>query len=140
MNIFRIMGDLCHYTAIITIFAKIIASKSCMGISGRYREVHFFVLKTAALRYFVMNVCNKKLFLQIFADKHFPQVADSLPPRLPHEVHGRVHPLHLDVQHLDQDLLHHLYHDQHLPGLCQIRRDNLIRYGHIQVQITVKIE
>ena len=65
MNIFRIMGDLCHYTAIITIFAKIIASKSCMGISGRYREVHFFVLKTAALRYFVMIVCRKKIVTYI---------------------------------------------------------------------------
>ena len=83
-----------------------------------------------------MNVCRKNV-LQKFADKHFPQVTDSLPPCLPHEVHGRVHPLHLDVQHLDQDLLHHLHHDQHLPGLCQIRRDNLIRYGHIQVRGTV---
>ena len=60
MNIFRIMGDLCHYTAIITIFAKIIASKSCMGISGRCILVQFVVLKTAFLQYFVMNVCRIK--------------------------------------------------------------------------------
>ena len=109
---------------------------------GHIREVQkrsFFVLKTAALRYSVMNVCNKIFFLQIFADKHFPQVTDSLPPCLPHEVHGRVHPLHLVVQHLDQDLLHHLHHHQHLPGLCQIRRDNLIRYGHIQVRASVSV-
>ena len=86
--------------------------------------------------YFVMNVCRKKM-LTIFAHNLFPQVTDSLPPCLPHAVHGRVHPLHLDVQHLDQDLLHHLHHDQHLPGLCQIRRDNLIRYGHIQVGASV---
>ena len=81
----------------------------------------------------------EKKLLHLFADKLFPQVTDSLPPCLPHEVHGRVHPLHLDVQHLDQDLLHHLHHDQHLPGLCQIRRDNLIRYGHIQVRASVSV-
>ena len=139
MNIFRILGDLCHYTAIITIFAKIIASKSCMGISGRYREVHFFCPENSSLTIFYYE-CLQNFFYKYLHTNFFPQVTDSLPPCLPHEVHGRVHPLHLVVQHLDQDLLHHLHHDQHLPGLCQIRRDNLIRYGHIQVQITVKIE
>ena len=63
----------------------------------------------------------------------FCQVPDSFPPGLPDALHWRVHPLHLPVQHLHQDLLHHLHPDKHLPGLCQVRGHNLIRSGHIQV-------
>ena len=99
-------------------------------------EKLIFCPQNSSLTIFCYECLQTKL-LQIFADKLFPQVTDSLPPCLPHEVHGRVHPLHLVVQHLHQDLLHHLHHDQHLPGLCQIRRDNLIRYGHVQVGASV---
>jgi len=46
MNIFRVCGDISHYTAIITIFAKIISSKSCKGISGKSQILNLLVFIT----------------------------------------------------------------------------------------------
>ena len=43
MNLFRIIGDVSHYTAILTIFIKIISSKSCKGISGKSQILFLFV-------------------------------------------------------------------------------------------------
>ena len=43
MNIFRITGDLLHYTAILTIFVKIVVSRSCQGISGKSQILFFLV-------------------------------------------------------------------------------------------------
>ena len=46
MNIFRVLGDVSHYTAIITIFGKIISSKSCKGISGKSQILNLLVFIT----------------------------------------------------------------------------------------------
>ena len=43
MNLFRILGDLSHYTAILTIFIKIISSQSCKGISGKSQILYLLV-------------------------------------------------------------------------------------------------
>jgi len=43
MNLFRIAGDISHYTAILTIFIKIISSQSCKGISGKSQILYLLV-------------------------------------------------------------------------------------------------
>ena len=43
MNVFRVLGDLSHYTAIVTIFLKIITSQSCKGISGKTQILYLLV-------------------------------------------------------------------------------------------------
>ena len=43
MNVFRIIGDLSHYAAIITIFLKIVTSQSCKGVSGKTQILYLLV-------------------------------------------------------------------------------------------------
>ena len=73
------------------------------------------------------------LFYQCNTGKNVLQVPDSIPPGLPDPLHRRLHPFHLHLQHLHQDLLHHLHLDKYLPCLCQVCRHYLLRSGHVQV-------
>ena len=43
MNLFRVVGDVSHYAAILTIFIKIVSSKSCKGISGKTQILYLLV-------------------------------------------------------------------------------------------------
>jgi len=60
------MGDLCHYTAIITIFVKIIASKSCMGISGRSQILFLLVFLTRYMDVFTHFISMYNTSIKIF--------------------------------------------------------------------------
>merc|ERR1712129_33100 len=56
MNIFRILGDLSHYAAILTIFAKVLASRSCTGVSGRSQILFLLVFLTRYIDLFTTSI------------------------------------------------------------------------------------
>eukprot|EP00092_Neocalanus_flemingeri_P040352 GFUD01043950.1.p1 GENE.GFUD01043950.1~~GFUD01043950.1.p1 ORF type:complete len:213 (+),score=56.07 GFUD01043950.1:223-861(+) len=66
MNLFRMLGDLSHYLAIITIFIKIIRSKSCQGISGKSQILFLFVFITRYLDIFTNFISMYNTSIKIF--------------------------------------------------------------------------
>ena len=66
MNLFRVLGDLPHYLAILTIFIKIISSKSCKGISGKSQIVFLFVFITRYLDVFTNFISMYNTSIKIF--------------------------------------------------------------------------
>ena len=66
MNVFRIFGDVSHYTAIVTIFLKIITSKSCRGISGRTQILYLLVFLTRYIDLFFNFISLYNTGIKIF--------------------------------------------------------------------------
>eukprot|EP00092_Neocalanus_flemingeri_P040351 GFUD01043949.1.p1 GENE.GFUD01043949.1~~GFUD01043949.1.p1 ORF type:complete len:213 (+),score=54.78 GFUD01043949.1:205-843(+) len=66
MNLFRMLGDLSHYLAILTIFIKIISSKSCQGISGKSQILFLFVFITRYLDIFTNFISMYNTSIKIF--------------------------------------------------------------------------
>ena len=63
---FRIFGDVSHYTAIVTIFLKIITSKSCRGISGRTQILYLLVFLTRYIDLFFNFISLYNTGIKIF--------------------------------------------------------------------------
>ncbi|KAM4651354.1 ER lumen protein-retaining receptor 3 [Discoglossus pictus] len=68
MNVFRILGDLCHLLALIILLMKMWKSKSCNGISGKSQLLFALVFTTRYLDLFttfisVYNTIMKVVFL-----------------------------------------------------------------------------
>jgi len=66
MNLFRMLGDLSHYLAILTIFIKIISSKSCQGISGKSQILFLVVFITRYLDIFTNFISIYNTSIKIF--------------------------------------------------------------------------
>ena len=66
MNVFRIVGDVSHYAAIVTIFLKIITSKSCKGISGRTQILYLLVFLTRYIDIFFHFISLYNTGIKIF--------------------------------------------------------------------------
>ena len=66
MNVFRIVGDVSHYAAILTIFLKIITSKSCKGISGRSQILYLLVFLTRYIDIFFNFISVYNTGIKIF--------------------------------------------------------------------------
>ena len=66
MNLFRVLGDLSHYLAILTIFIKIISSKSCKGISGKSQILFLIVFITRYLDVFTNFISMYNTSIKIF--------------------------------------------------------------------------
>ena len=66
MNVFRIVGDVSHYAAILTIFMKIITSKSCKGISGRTQILYLLVFLTRYIDIFFHFISVYNTGIKIF--------------------------------------------------------------------------
>ena len=66
MNVFRIVGDVSHYAAILTIFLKIITSKSCKGISGRTQILYLLVFLTRYIDIFFHFISVYNTGIKIF--------------------------------------------------------------------------
>merc|ERR1711997_121604 len=66
MNIFRILGDLSHYAAIITIFVKVLASRSCMGVSGKSQILFLLVFLTRYIDLFTTFISLYNTSIKIF--------------------------------------------------------------------------
>jgi len=66
MNIFRILGDLSHYAAILTIFAKVLASRSCTGVSGRSQILFLLVFLTRYIDLFTTFISLYNTSIKIF--------------------------------------------------------------------------
>jgi len=60
------IGDISHYTAILTIFLKIISSKSCQGISGKSQILFLFVFITRYLDIFTNFISIYNTSIKIF--------------------------------------------------------------------------
>ncbi|CAL8085110.1 unnamed protein product [Calicophoron daubneyi] len=68
MNIFRLMGDLSHLTAILILLLKIYSSRSCKGLSGKTQMMFAIVFTTRYLDLFfyfisVYNTVMKVVFI-----------------------------------------------------------------------------
>jgi len=66
MNLFRMIGDFSHYLAILTIFIKIISSKSCQGISGKSQILFLCVFITRYLDVFTNFISLYNTSIKIF--------------------------------------------------------------------------
>ena len=66
MNLFGMLGDLSHYLAILTIFIKIISSKSCQGISGKSQILFLVVFITRYLDIFTNFISIYNTSIKIF--------------------------------------------------------------------------
>jgi len=66
MNLFRMIGDCSHYLAILTIFIKIIRSKSCKGISGKSQILFLLVFITRYLDIFTNFISLYNTSIKIF--------------------------------------------------------------------------
>ena len=66
MNYFRIIGDLSHYAAIVTIFLKIITSQSCKGISGKTQILYLLVFLTRYIDIFFNFISIYNTSIKIF--------------------------------------------------------------------------
>ena len=66
MNLFRVLGDLSHYLAILTVFIKITSSKSCKGISGKSQILFLFVFITRYLDVFTNFISMYNTSIKIF--------------------------------------------------------------------------
>ena len=66
MNVFRVLGDLCHYTAIVTIFIKIITSQSCKGISGKTQILYLLVFLSRYIDIFFNFISFYNTGIKIF--------------------------------------------------------------------------
>ena len=66
MNYFRIIGDLSHYAAIMTIFLKIITSQSCKGISGKTQILYLLVFLTRYIDIFFNFISIYNTSIKIF--------------------------------------------------------------------------
>jgi len=66
MNWFRICGDFSHYLAIITIFIKIVSSRSCKGISGRSQILFLIVFLSRYLDVFTTFISAYNTSVKIF--------------------------------------------------------------------------
>lgn len=66
MNVFRIVGDVSHYAAIVTIFLKIVTSKSCKGISGRTQILYLLVFLTRYIDIFFNFISLYNTGIKIF--------------------------------------------------------------------------
>merc|ERR1711936_771063 len=66
MNVFRIIGDVSHYAAIVTIFLKIVTSKSCKGISGKTQILYLLVFLTRYIDIFFNFISLYNTGIKIF--------------------------------------------------------------------------
>jgi len=66
MNLFRIIGDVSHYAAIVTIFLKIVTSKSCKGISGKTQILYLLVFLTRYVDLFFNFISLYNTAIKIF--------------------------------------------------------------------------
>lgn len=66
MNIFRLLGDICHLVAIIVLLLKIWKTRSCAGISGKSQILFALVYTTRYLDLFFTYVSLYNSAMKVF--------------------------------------------------------------------------
>jgi len=66
MNVYRLIGDMSHFLAIVLLIIKIESSKSCAGISGKSQILYLTVFVTRYLDLFTNFVSLYNTYMKVF--------------------------------------------------------------------------